>query len=57
MNYDSIRDELVKNSFNHAVGLDGSTSSLLYVNGRFLVRSSNYKNHANEVGLGIQCQK
>lgn len=57
MNYDSIRDELVKNSFNHAVGLDGSTSSLLYVNGHFLVRASDTKDYANEVGVGIQCQK
>jgi len=55
MNYDSIRDELIKNSFDHAVGLDGSTSSLLYVNGRFLVRANERKDNSNTMGVGIKC--
>ena len=49
-----IRDKLRSANFNNAVFLDGSDSSLLVVDGEFVVRAGEDKNETNVVGIGFE---
>lgn len=51
---DMIRGKLRSAQFNNAVFLDGSDSSLLMVDGQYLIRPASNKNETNTVGIGFE---
>lgn len=49
-----VRDKLKKSNFNNAVFLDGSDSSLLVVDGKFITKAGENKDETNTVGIGFE---
>lgn len=52
-----FRNKLLEAKFSSAVFLDGSTSSMLMVDGKFYARQTLSKDRTNSVGIGFKYSK